>query len=108
MKRNPALVILVVLLTWCGVGCGRATAQEVVHFPSYWDNGPDQPATTLDGYLFRPAGDGPYRAIVGLHGCNGMANRSTGAMLPIYRAWGTELARLGYVFLLVDSLRPRG
>jgi dienelactone hydrolase len=107
MKRNIALVILVVIIM-CGCAAfGGVVAQETVHFPSYWDNDSDQPATTLDGYLFRPAGAGPHPAIVGLHGCSGMANRTTGAMLPIYRAWGTEFARLGYVFLLVDSLRPR-
>ena len=107
MKRNVILVIIVVLLLLCQASFLRAIAQEAVHFPSYWDNGADQPATTLDGYLFRPTGAGPHPAIVGLHGCSGMAQRSTGAMLPIYSAWGTEFARLGYVFLLVDSLRPR-
>jgi dienelactone hydrolase len=107
MKRNSILVTFVVLVALAGAGFERAAAQEVAHFPSYWDNGADQLATTLDGYMFRPAGAGPHPAIVGLHGCSGMANRSTGAMLPIYRAWGNEFARLGYVFLLVDSLRPR-
>lgn len=85
---------------------GAAAAQEVVHFPSLEDNGPGQPATTLDGYLFRPSGPGPHPAVVGLHGCSGMLSQS-GQMSPIYREWGNELARLGYVVLIVDSLTPR-
>ena len=107
MKRNAILVTVVVLLTLCDASFIPAMAQETVYFPSYWDNGADQPATTLDGYLFRLAGTGPHPGIVRLHGCSGMAQRSTGAILPIFPAWGTEFARLGYVFLLVDSLRPR-
>jgi dienelactone hydrolase len=68
-----------------------ATAQEVVHFPSL------DGATQLDGYLYRPSGEGRRSAIVGLHGCSGMFSRSSGA----------ELTRQGYFFLLVDSFRPR-
>jgi dienelactone hydrolase len=76
-------------------------AQEAVHFPSL------DGATQLDGYLYRPAGEGRRPAVVGLHGCSGMFSRSTGAIAPIYREWAAELNRQGYVFLLVDSFRPR-
>jgi dienelactone hydrolase len=76
-------------------------AQEAVHFPSL------DGATQLDGYLYRSAGEGRRPAVVGLHGCSGMFSRSTGAIAPIYREWAAELNRQGYVFLLVDSFRPR-
>ena len=79
----------------------RATAQEIVHFPSL------DGTTQLDGYLYRPAGEERRPAIVGLHGCSGMFSRATGAIAPIYREWAAELNRQGYVFLLVDSFRPR-
>ena len=36
-----------------------------------------------------------------------MFSRATGAISPIYREWAAELNRHGYVFLLVDSFRPR-
>ena len=78
-----------------------AAAQEVVHFPSL------DGTTQLDGYLYRPSGEGRHPAIVGLHGCSGMFSRATGAISPIYREWAGELTRQGYVFLLVDSFRPR-
>ena len=84
---------------------GTTSAEELVHFPSLYDNGPDQPGTQLDGYLFRPADEGRHAAIVGLHGCSGMSSKS--GMFPIYRDWGSYLAQLGYVFLLVDSFGPR-
>src|SRR5436190_8991792 len=103
MKRFPALAALIAVLIWCGGGA----AQELVHFPSLEDNGPGQPSTVLDGYLFRPPGDGRQKAIVGLHGCGGMFSRTTGLITPIYRAWAAEFNRLGYVFLLVDSFGPR-
>jgi dienelactone hydrolase len=82
-------------------------AEEVVQFPSLEDNGPDQPSTVLNGYLFRPAGEGPHPAIVGLHGCSGMLVPANGQLTPLYRAWGTELANRGYVVLLVDSFAVR-
>lgn len=101
MKRLPALVALMAVLTWWG----GAAAQELVHFPSLEDNGSGQPSTVLDGYLFRPSGAGPHKAIVGLHGCSGMFARATGLITPIYRAWAAEFTRQG--FLLVDSFGPR-
>src|SRR5712691_9069623 len=99
MKRFPALATLVAVLIWGG----GAAAQELVHFPSLEDNGPGQPSTVLDGYLFRPPGDGKHPAIVGLHGCGGMFSRTSGQITAIYRAWAAEFTRLGYVFLVVDS-----
>src|SRR4051795_12525070 len=85
-----------------------AAAQEIVHFQSADDNGSGQPATELEGRLFRPNGEGPFPALVGLHGCSGMMRRNTRELTPLYRAWGEELSRRGYVVLLVDSLGPRG
>lgn len=104
MKRSLALLAAA---TGLWLGAGLAAAQEAVHFPSLEDNGPGQPATMLDGYLFRPPGEGRRPAIVGLHGCNGMFSRSNGRISQIYRQWADELTRRGYVFLLVDSFGPR-
>jgi dienelactone hydrolase len=102
IRRSLAYAAVAAAMLWAGL----AGAQEVVHFPSLEDNGPGQPATVVDGYLFRPTGEGRHPAVVGLHGCSGMLTRS-GQLFPIYRDWGTELSRLGYVVLLVDSLTPR-
>ena len=88
-------------LLWAGL----AGAQQVVHFPSLDDNGPGQPSTTLDGYLFLPSGEGRHPAIVGLHGCSGMLGPR--GMFALYRDWAAALTGQGYVVLLVDSLGPR-
>lgn len=103
MQRFPALAALAAALIWYAA----SAAQELVHFPSLEDNGPGRQSTVLDGYLFRPPGDGKHPAIVGLHGCGGMFARATGLITPIYRAWAAEFNRQGYDFLLVDSFGPR-
>jgi len=102
MKRVGLAALAAALLWWA-----TAAAQEIVHFPSLEDNGPGQPSTTLDGYLFRAAGDGRHPAVVGLHGCSGLLNRNTGRMFPIFPAWGAELSPKGYTVLLVDSFTSR-
>jgi len=87
--------------------CATALAQELVHFPSLEDNGPGRPSTTLDGYLFLPAGSGKHPALVFLHGCDGMFNRSTGLIGRRERDWAAELTPRGYIVLTVDSFGPR-
>jgi dienelactone hydrolase len=103
MKRFPASAAMLVAILWYS----GATAQELLHFPSLEDNGPGQPSTVLDGYLFRSPGDGRHPAVVGMHGCGGMFNRTTGLISPLYRAWAEEFNRQGYSVLLVDSFGPR-
>ncbi|MBV9829632.1 MAG: dienelactone hydrolase family protein [Alphaproteobacteria bacterium] len=100
MPRRLAFAIglVVVLLT---SGAGRT--QELVHFASL-----AQPSVELDGYLFRPPGEGRHPAIVFLHGCGGLLSRSAGTILQREQAWAAEFNRRGYVVLMVDSFRPRG
>src|SRR5207249_964702 len=64
IKRSLRLSVFFVVLLWAGT----ALAQQIVHFPSLEDNGPGRPPTVLDGYLFRPVGEGRHPAIVALHG----------------------------------------
>jgi dienelactone hydrolase len=54
--------------------------------------------------LSKPAGDGPFPAVVILHDCSGLGPRSSG--MP-WR-WSSELTRLGYVTMWPDSFTPRG
>ena len=91
------------LLLWCSA----TTAQELVHFTSSEDNGPGRSSTALDGYLFRPAGEGRHPAVVFLHGCGGLFDRMSGFIEPGERDWAAELTRRGYVVLMVDSFAPR-
>jgi dienelactone hydrolase len=56
---------------------------------------------TLQGYLRRPDGAGPFSAVVLLHGCNGNWGR-------LDERWGVTIASWGYVTLTIDSFGPRG
>ena len=55
---------------------------------------------TLTGKLTKPKGDGPFPAVVLMHGCRGI--------VKAYDDWADRLASWGYVALEVDSLGPRG
>jgi dienelactone hydrolase len=72
-----------------------ASAEEFVRF----DAGP-RATVTIQGYLSRPQGAGPFAALVLLHSCLSLpANR---------RAIGDMIARWNYVALFVDDFAPRG
>lgn len=54
----------------------------------------------LKGKLTKPEGNGPFPAIVMLHGCRGIDKAQD--------AWAERFASWGYVALQVDSFAPRG
>jgi dienelactone hydrolase len=54
----------------------------------------------LKGKLTKPQGDGPFPAVVMLHGCRGIDKAQD--------AWAERFASWGYVALQVDSLVSRG
>ncbi len=59
------------------------------------------PGDAIQGYVSRPEGNGPFPAIVYLHGCGGMTTRSRNRLTA-------HLTALGYVTLAVDSFATRG
>jgi dienelactone hydrolase len=58
------------------------------------------PTDIIYGQLFKPAGDGPFPALVLLHDFFGLH--------ITHQKWAERLVEWGYVALLVDSLGPRG
>lgn len=63
--------------------------------------------TQLKATLYRPAGDGPFPAIVALHTCDGLAE----GQQPIrtrYQDWGEALAAAGFAVVFPDSFSSRG
>jgi len=58
-------------------------------------------ALMLAGTLNKPPGDGPFPAIVLLHGCGGIQPKRD-------HRWAERLSGWGYVTLQVDSFKPRG
>jgi dienelactone hydrolase len=75
-----------------------ATAASAGEFVEI-ETGGSAPARVI-GYMAKPAGPGPFAAVVLLHGCGGFHS----TML----AWTDRLARFGYAALAVDSFGPRG
>jgi dienelactone hydrolase len=58
-------------------------------------------ADTIEGYLAKPEGDGPFAAIVYLHGCDGLSKDTPESVAQF-------VTGLGYVSLSVDSFAIRG
>jgi dienelactone hydrolase len=64
-------------------------------------------ATPLAGYLYRPAGSGPFPAVVALHGCGGLFTK-TGRMQSRNVDWAERMNAAGIAVLFPDSFNPRG
>ena len=61
----------------------------------------EQPAAqVIDGFLMKPDGDGPFPAVVALHGCNGLSAGTRDRWTERAVAWG-------YAVLFVDSFTAR-
>ena len=63
-------------------------------------------AITLHAQLYKPDGDGPFPAVIALHGCGGLGSRSE-PVLPRYRDWAEQLLKSGRAVLLPDSYGSR-
>ena len=98
MKRWQWLIVAATFFIWGNA----AKAQERIQFRSL-----DSSATVLDGYLYPSTGAGRHPAVVFLHGCSGMFDRSTGLISRLERDWASVLNGDGYSVLMVDSFRPR-
>ena len=89
--------------------CGLAlpcAAQEKVQFPSL-DRWQGTERLVLDGYLYKPADQGRFVALVMFHGCAGALGKN-GAITQRFRDTAKLLNGMGYGVLLVDSFNPRG
>src|SRR5437870_700055 len=88
-----ARALLLLAIAGLAAGCaGRAAPQQIaVEHP--------RPAA-LTGDLYRPAGAGPFPAVILLHGCSGVG--------PHTVAWAQWLQAEGYAALVLDSFAGRG
>jgi dienelactone hydrolase len=95
MRPHHIIVsILATTFSW-----GAADAAETVSFPGA--------QVTLKAVLYRPTGSGPFPAVVALHGCAGLYEKS-GALSPRHVDWAERLAAKGFVVLFPDSFGSRG
>ncbi len=60
-----------------------------------------RPPAMVEAYLSKPEGNGPFPAIVYLHGCGGLSKSRRDAIAELMTGWG-------YVALAVDSFATRG
>jgi dienelactone hydrolase len=64
---------------------------------------------TLDAMLFKPQGQGPFPAIVAMHGCSGLwSSKNETKLSPRHADWGQRLMALGFVVIFPDSYGSRG
>lgn len=68
------------------------------------DTVPQPPPFEVPFTLTKPAGAGPFPAVVILHDCSGLGPRSSGAPAR----WSAELVQQGYVTIRPDSFSSRG
>jgi len=93
MRHGLGLAMVLLLLS---SGCAARGGTSAVRFTNLTPAAP----VAIDATLVRPAGNGPFPAVIQLHGCAGLEPQS-------YR-WARWLAERGYVSLVVDSYGPRG
>jgi dienelactone hydrolase len=84
----------------------RASEYERVSFPSLDADLAHGVPTRVQAMLFRPAGPGPFPAVVALHGASGLERK--GQLFSNYRDWGMLLRDAGYLALFPDSFNSRG
>lgn len=108
MKRSS--ILKAICLAVLGAGSVLQSFQahatygfEVVHFsaisaPKSKTSEPTEKAK-IWGHLKLPDGDGPYPAIILMHGCGGIRQS--------HFNWADVLVKTGYAVLIVDSFRPR-
>lgn len=94
------LAITVAAALGAGLGTGSAApAPEPVEIA--------EAGLKLKGFMYRPEGNGPFPAVVALHGCDGLAGQNAPLSLR-YRDWGERLSAGGFVVLFPDSFGSRG
>jgi dienelactone hydrolase len=96
MSKQGIVATLAALLLAVGNAAALDSGATIVELES-----PLLRSQPLQGLLRRPAGVGPFPAIVLLHSCNGNWKR-------LDERWGRQVAPWGYVTLTVDSFGPRG
>ncbi|MGP0091285.1 MAG: dienelactone hydrolase family protein [Xanthobacteraceae bacterium] len=96
MRLLIALVATAAILA--GATAAAGAAEQI-------DLGPADPK--LHATLFKPAGTGPFPAVVAMHDCDGLTGRGS-VIAPWYQDWGERLAARGFAVLFPDSFAARG
>ena len=98
MRLLSALVTAIVLATSVAAEGAPLPAPQQINIP--------QAGGALHALLYKPGGDGPFPAVIALHGCGGLAAHAE-QIQPRYRDWAEQLLRAGKAVLLPDSYGSR-
>ncbi len=90
-----ALAVIAILTTTPAPAGSGPEAVEIPHGEN-----------VLKAVLYRPDGDGPFPAVVALHGCEGL-HGPNGLVAPLYRDWAERLNKAGFAVLYPDSYGSR-
>ena len=93
MKRIACFVVFLAIV----LSAATLAAEPVTFVGLSPPPGMDQ--LILKANLVKPEGDGPFPAVIMMHGCSGDT--------PYLDAWEKRLVQWGYVVLRVDGLTPR-
>ena len=91
-QKSDLLVVLIIGTLLLGACAGHVKFQGIV-------SETDERSLTLTATLMKPKGDGPFPAVIILHGCGGVHQK--------HLDWASKLKTWGYATLIVDSLGPR-
>jgi len=110
--RRPVTASLA--LIFVAAFCRSPSAEELVRFESVPFRADEirqraeiergktpKPPDTVEAYLSKPEGGGPFPAVVYLHGCGGLSKSTRDDIAGLMTGWG-------YVTLAVDSFATRG
>ncbi|WP_020174626.1 dienelactone hydrolase family protein [Methyloferula stellata] len=95
-----AIAVAIVLFAAALVSSVAAQTPTSVQFPGTDD-------VVLQAALYMPKGTGPFPAVIAMHGCSGLRDK-TGALSERHRDWAERLSAQGFIVLLPDSFASRG
>src|SRR5258707_2089527 len=98
MRLLPAAPFLTVIAMAFAADAAPLLAPQSVDIPLA--------KVTLQAQLDKPDGDGPFRVVIALHGCGGLAGHAE-PVQPRYRDWAEQLLKEGNAVLLPDSYGSR-
>lgn len=101
MRFFKVVPFIIVFLGWFV----SAAVAETIKFPGWADV--DNPIE-LTAKILKPDGEGPFPAIVLLHGGSGLSPEFASGLTSVYDEWAARFVKWGYVALIVDSFGPRG
>ena len=98
MRLIPAISFSTLFAVAFAAGAAPLPAPRQVDIPL--ENG------ILHAQLYKPEGNGPFPAVIALHGCGGLGGHSE-PVAPRYRDWAEHLLNGGHAVLLPDSYGSR-